>query len=166
MDAKWSAVIFSSGNFFFASSQLPSIVSTVNSQQRFKVVGSYQHCSSVQRHKEQEYIYVSHTVQKNVILCLVSYQQLLSQSTATGNEWQAELSILTMWPCYLWSRLLYHFPPSQKCCLKISYFMCFFIYIQNTDKNEIEFIKQATNNVLIAQEMLQSLVLWHVLSMG
>lgn len=72
--------------FFFASSQLPSIVSAVNSQQRFKVVGSYQHCSLVQRHREQEYIYVFHTVWKNVILCLVSYQQLLSQFTAMGNE--------------------------------------------------------------------------------
>lgn len=72
--------------FFFASSQLPSIVSAVNSQQRFKVVGSYQHCSLVQKHREQEYIYVFHTVWKNVILCLVSYQQLLSQFTAMGNE--------------------------------------------------------------------------------
>lgn len=51
---------------------------------------------------------------------------------------------------------------------EISYFysfICFFIYIQSTDKNEIEFIKQAANNVLIAQEMLHSLALQHVLSM-
>lgn len=41
----------------------------------------------------------------------------------------------------------------------------FFIYIQSTDKNEIEFIKQAANNALIAQEMLHSLAMQHVFSM-
>lgn len=85
-----------------------------------------------------------------------------------GNERQTELSILTTWPRYLWSRLLYHFPLPKNVAGEISYFdsfICFFIYIQSTDKNEIEFIKQAANNALIAQEMLHSLAMQHVLSM-
>lgn len=60
------------------------------------------------------------------------------------------------------------FPSPKNVAGEISYFdsfICSFIYIQNTDKNEIEFIKQAANNALIAQETLHSLALQHVLSM-
>lgn len=60
------------------------------------------------------------------------------------------------------------FPSPKNVAREISWFysfICFFIYIQNTDKNEIEFIKQAANNVWIAQEMFHSLALQHAFSM-
>lgn len=76
-------------------------------------------------------------------------------------SWQCDQDICG-WSCSI------IFPSPKNVAREISWFyssICFFIYIQNTDKNEIEFIKQAANNVLIAQEMLDSLVLQHALSM-
>ena len=75
--------------------------------------------------------------------------------------WQCDQDICSQ-DCYI------IFPLPKNIAGEISYFdsfICFFIYIQSTDKNEIEFIKQAANNVLIAQEMLHSLAMQHVLSM-